>query len=152
MRYEVWWTVFCHFGPLFTQTEFFVIYDHFSPFFPITTHKWQSYNVWFLRYEVWWTVFCHFGPFFTLTSPPPCPSTPPHPTPPPSTNKTKNQNFEKMKKTTGDIINLHKCTKNHDHMLDCSWHTTRDRCHSFILGYFLPFYPPPPNNSKNPNF
>ena len=30
------------------------------------------------------------------------------------------QNFEKMKKTSGDIIILHKCTKNHDHMLYCS--------------------------------
>ena len=31
----------------------------------------------------------------------------------------KNQNFEKKKKTPGDII-LHQCTKNHDHMLHCS--------------------------------
>ena len=52
----------------------------------------------------------------------------------PPTNKPKTQNFEKMRKTTGDIIILnkctvnekpshgdiiilHKCTKNHDHML-----------------------------------
>ena len=28
----------------------------------------------------------------------------------------KNQNFTKMKKTTGDII-LHMCTKNYDHMM-----------------------------------
>ena len=34
-------------------------------------------------------------------------------------NNPKNRNFEKMKKTHGDII-LHKCTKNHDHMLYCS--------------------------------
>ena len=27
----------------------------------------------------------------------------------------KNQSFEKMKKTPGDIIILHECTKNHDH-------------------------------------
>ena len=32
-------------------------------------------------------------------------------------NNLKNQNFEKMKKTSGDIIVLHKCTKNYDHML-----------------------------------
>ena len=34
-----------------------------------------------------------------------------------------NQNFEKIKKkkkkNAGDIIILHKCTKNHDHMLYC---------------------------------
>ena len=36
------------------------------------------------------------------------------------TNNPKNQNFEKMtKKTSGDIIVLHKCTENHDHMLYC---------------------------------
>ena len=29
----------------------------------------------------------------------------------------KSQNFEKMGKTPGDIIILHTCTKNHDHML-----------------------------------
>ena len=34
--------------------------------------------------------------------------------------QAKNQNLKKMKKTTGDIIILHKCTKNHDHMLYCS--------------------------------
>ena len=36
------------------------------------------------------------------------------------TNNPKNQNFEKMKKTSGDIVILLKCTKNHDHMLYCS--------------------------------
>ena len=35
-------------------------------------------------------------------------------------------------------------TKNHDHMLYCSRDMARDRCNCyfFILGYFLPFYPP----------
>ena len=28
----------------------------------------------------------------------------------------------------GDIIILHKCTKNHDHILYCSWNMVRDRC------------------------
>ena len=46
-------------------------------------------------------VFCHFGPFF--------PSDPP--------NNSKNQNFEKMKKNPGDVIILHMCTKNHDHLI-----------------------------------
>ena len=32
----------------------------------------------------------------------------------------KNENFKKMKRAPGDIIILHKCTKNHDHMLNCS--------------------------------
>ena len=32
----------------------------------------------------------------------------------------KNENFKKMKKLPGDIIVLHKCTKNHDYMPYCS--------------------------------
>ena len=32
----------------------------------------------------------------------------------------KNQNFENTKRAPGDIIILHKRTKNHDHMLYCS--------------------------------
>ena len=33
------------------------------------------------------------------------------------TNNPKNQNFEKMKNTSGDIIILIRCPKNHDHAL-----------------------------------
>ena len=32
-----------------------------------------------------------------------------------------NQNFEKMKKASGDVITLHMCTKNHNHMMYASW-------------------------------
>ena len=35
-------------------------------------------------------------------------------------NNPKNQNFEKMKKTPEDVIILHQCTKNYDHMVYCS--------------------------------
>ena len=47
--------------------------------------------------------------------------------------------IKKKKKTSGDIIILHKCTKIHD-MLYSSWNMVCDRLF-FILGYFLPFYP-----------
>ena len=42
----------------------------------------------------------------------------------------------------GDIIILHKCTKNHDHMLHCSWDTAHDRCNFYFSfqSYFLLFY------------
>ena len=102
-------------------------------------HKWRSYDAWFLRYKAqqsflsFWAIFCPFNP----------------------PNKPENWNFEKMKKTPGDIIILHKCTKNHNHMLYCSWDMVRDRCnyYFFILGYFLPFYPDTPlNSSKNQTF
>ena len=46
-------------------------------------------------------VFCHLGQFFAHLPP----------------KNPKNKNFEKTKKWPGDIIILHKCTKNCDHML-----------------------------------
>ena len=61
-----------------------------------------------------------------------------------------------MEKTPGDIIILHKYTKNYDHMLYCSWDVVRDRCNcyfSFLL--YLTFYhlsPPPSPRPKNENF
>ena len=98
-------------------------------------HKWKSYDVWFLRYRVWQTEFFvildHFLPFY-----------------PPK--KLKNWNFENMKKTPRDIIILCKCTKNHDHMLFCSWDMTCDRCNYF--SFWAIFYLYPPNSLKNENF
>ena len=55
-----------------------------------------------------------------------CPFTPP--------TAQKMKISKKMKKTPGDIIILHKCTKNHDHMLYCSWDMAHDGyncCFSF---------------------
>ena len=50
--------------------------------------------------------FSNFGPFFALLPPPlPLPNNP------------ENQNFEKTKKTPGDIIILHKCTINDNDMM-----------------------------------
>ena len=171
------------------QTEFFVILDHFLPFYPPNNpknqnfgkskkapgdiinfthayHKWQSYDVWFLRYEALWTgssvildrflpfyappllttqkikilknwkkrleilsfytfvpymttIWCmvpeissttdRFFSFWTIF----CPFTP--------LTTRKNENFIKMKETPGDIITLHKCTKNYDRMVYRSW-------------------------------
>ena len=57
--------------------------------------------------EIWSAIdriFCHFGLLFFAILP---------------SMDSVNQNFEKMKKTPGDIIILHQYTKNHDHMLHC---------------------------------
>ena len=63
--------------------------------------KSQSYNVQFLRYRVTRTeFFVILGHFLALYP----------------SNNPENQNFEKMKKAPGDVIILHTCTKNHDHM------------------------------------
>ena len=109
------------------QTEFLVIWDHFLPFYP--------------------------------------------------PNNLKNQNFEKLKKnawiyyrpwhnvraiahahsiTWANIINLHKCTKNHDHMQHCSWDMARDRCNCYLSFWvifctFIPLQPKKWKFQKNEN-
>ena len=108
------------------QTKFFVILSHFLPFAPpnnlkkqnfkknekkknnwryyhftIVYHKWKSYDVWFTRHELQQTLFLSFWATF-------CPF------PPLTTWKIRI--FVKLKITLGE-----KCTKNHDHMLYCSW-------------------------------
>ena len=55
-----------------------------------------------------------------------------------------------MTKTPGDIILLHFCTTNEDHMMYCSWDIRQDRvfCHS---GPFFALWPTP-KHSENQNF
>ena len=50
--------------------------------------------------------------------------------------------FEKLKKTPEDIIILHKCTKNHDHMLYCSLDMARNEFHCYC-SFWAIFYPFP---------
>ena len=125
----------------------FLILDHFLPFYPINDPENQNFNKmkkitediiifnkWIINYNHMmyssWDmkratdiIFCHFGPFFALYP----------------TNNPKNQDVEKMKKTRGDII-LHNCTKNHDHMLYCSWDMARNGCNLYI-SFWAIFYP-----------
>ena len=67
----------------------------------------------------------HFGPFFALL---------------PSKQPEKSK-FQKTEKTPGDIIILHKCTKNHDHMLYCSLDIAHNRfnCYFSFWAIFYPF-------------
>ena len=51
-------------------------------------------------------------------------------------NTLKNKNM-KNKKNPGNIIILHKCTKNHDHMLYRSWDMAHDRCNYFSFWAIL---------------
>ena len=127
------WTIFCLFTPLITQK--IKILKNWDIIILHVYHKWKSYYVWFLRYRAWQTEFFvildHFLPFY-----------------PPK--KPQNQNFENMKKTPEDIIILCKCTKNHDHMLFCSWDMICDRCNYF--SFWAIFYLYPSNSLKNENF
>ena len=47
-------------------------------------------------------------------------------------NSPKNENFKKMKKTPGNIIILHNCTKNNDYKLHCSWDMVHDWCNCYF--------------------
>ena len=74
----------------------------------------QMTIIWFMVSEIWSATdgfFCHFRLFSA-------------PWPPLTTQWEKNEKklkiFLKNEKKPGDIIILHKCTKNHDHMLHCS--------------------------------
>ena len=81
-------------------------------------------------------VFSHFGPMFT-------------PLPPPSPLRTQRiKSLKKWKKSARDIIVLHKCTINDNHMIYGSWDINCNRQIFFvILGHFWSFYPP--NSPKN---
>ena len=140
----------CMAPEIWNVTEFFVILDHFLPFYHPKTpkkskfwknlkkpwryyhftqvyQKWWSYAILFLRYDMWHVIIFHFGPFFALFPP----------------NNLKNENFKKMNKTTGDNIILHKCTKNHDQMVYCSWDMAHDgwNCYFSIWAFFCSFIP-----------
>ena len=47
----------------------------------------------------------------------------------------------KKTKKTGHVINLHKCSKNYDHMVYCSWDMAHDRCNCYFSFWaiFCPF-------------
>ena len=131
------------------QTEFFVILDRFLCFYSLPPmdpkkskffknekntwwyyhftsvyHKWQSHDVWFLRYGVQPTqFFVILDRFYTFT--------------PLTTRKIKI--LKKWKKTPGDIIVLHRCTINDNHMMYGSWDYGTWRTEFFvILDRFLP--------------
>ena len=100
-------------------------YCHFTHLY----HKWQSYVIWCIVPEIRSMtdrIFCHFGTFFAFYPP----------------NNPKYQNFEKTKKKSGDIIILHRCTINDNHMMYGSWDMKHDRL--IFLSFwtiFCPFNP-----------
>ena len=130
-----------------STTEFCGILDIFYPFTPkgngkskfwknekndwthyyfiYVYHKWKS---WCMVPKKWSTtnrIFCHFGPFLPFYH----------------TNNLKNQNFENMKKISGDIIILHFCNTNDNHMMYGFRDMECDRQNFVIFDQFFPFYP-----------
>ena len=65
-------------------------------------------------------------------------------------NNPKNQNFEKMKKITGDIIILHMCNINDNRMMYGSWDMEPDGQN--VLSFWTIFYPFTPLKPEKSHF
>ena len=93
---------------------------------------WSSTGKFFL--SSWANFFCHLGQFFVLLS-------------------FSFLKISKMKKNPGDIIILHKCTKNHDHLLYCSRDMAHEGCNCYFHFGLSDIFPstflPPVNSRKN---
>ena len=102
-----------------------------TPGYIIILHKFTKNHdyICYTVLEIWCVtdviVIFHFGLLFALLPP----------------NSLKNENFNKIKKTPGDVIILQKCTKNHDHMSYCSWDMARNICNFYFSFWdiFCPF-------------
>ena len=107
--------IWCMFLEMWSMTDIF--FSHFVPKIMIICCT--VTEIWDIKDVI--AVFC---PFTSLT-----------------TQKIKI--LEKLKKIPGDIIILHKCTKNHDHMLYCSWDMAHEGCNCYFSFWtiFCPFTP-----------
>ena len=117
--------------------------DHFLSFYPTNNPKNKNFEKrektleilslytcvllmtikWSMLPEIWSAMdrmFCHFRPFLALLPP----------------NNLKNQTFEKIKKTLGDIIILHMCTKNNNHIIYGFWDMEHDG-HNFLSFWII---------------
>ena len=102
-------------------------HHYFTPLYQIS----QWYDLQFLRYIVWKTDIGNYRSFIALLRPPP------------SLNTRKSEFWRNEQKIAGDIIILHICTKNHNHLRCSSWDTKDTETEFFAnLGRFLPFYNP----------
>ena len=131
--------IFCHFGQFFahlptkTQKIYILKKREKNPGDIIILHKCTKNHDNFL-YCSWDMASdrrnCHFS-FWTIF----CPFTP--------LTARKMKISQKWKKIPGYVIILHKCTKNYDHMVYCSWDMVRDRCncYSSFWAIFCPFTP-----------
>ena len=94
------------------RDNFLSFWTGFCPFIPLWTQKIKIFN---MVPQIWSTtdiIFLSFRTIFLLFYP---------------SNNPKNQNFEKMKKLPGDIIILHICIINGNHMMYGSWNMEHDR-------------------------
>ena len=110
-NFLLFWTVFCPFTPLWTK-KIKLLKKRKKHLEILSSYKivpWMAI-IRCMVPETWSAtgrIFCHFGPFLALLP--------------------KNKNFQKMKKTPVDIIILHMCTINDNHIMYGSCDIERDR-------------------------
>ena len=145
LRYRAWLTEIGHFGSSFAflpplkpeKSEFWKKWKKLLQItsFYICIQNHMIYSSWDTEWDGQ-NFFFYFGPFFALSSP----------------NNPENQTFEKTKKTAGDILILHMCTINDDHMMYGSSDMERDRqnFHAFwiIFCCLPPTIPKQPGKSR----
>ena len=136
--------IWCMIPEIWSMTEFFVIlsfcHQFFITFYLLNSLKNENFKkmrktrmdissfytsvpkIMIIGYtvpETWHVtdviVIFHFGLFFALSP----------------RNSPKNDTFKKMKRKREDMI-LYNCTKNHDHMLYCSWDMVHDGCNCYF--------------------
>ena len=122
---EIWSTtdrILCHFGPFFAPLP--------PPSFNTSVTKimiicYTVPKIWHVTDVI---VIFHFGPLFAFLTP---------------LTAQKTNIKKSLKKMTQDIIILYKWTKNHDHMLYCSWDMVCDRCNCYFSFWAIssPFTP-----------
>ena len=94
-----------------------------TSFYNCESQIWWSYDVWFLRYRARQTEFLLILDNFL------------HPLPPAPLTTHRNKILKKWKKTHGDIIILHKCTINDNHMIYGPWDMKCTRQNFFVILY-----------------
>ena len=114
--------IFCHFGPFWKNEKKPWRHYHFTHVYHNDNH--MTYGSWDIecdRHNFWsfLVIFCTFTWITTW----------------------KSKVLKKKKKKPRDIIILHKCTKNHDHMLYCSWDMAWNGCNVYFSFWaiFCPF-------------
>ena len=91
----------------------------------------MMYGSWYMKHD---RIFCHLDRFLPFYCP----------------NNPKNQNFERLGKTSWDIIILHMCTINDNHVMYGSWDMEHDRQNFLSFWtFFWPFTPVTTRKTKN---
>ena len=101
-------TIWCIFTQIWSACTD-IIFCHFR----LISARLPHYETWSSKDRKFFVILGNFLPFYLP-------------------NTLKNEDIKNEKKNPGDIIILHECTKNHDHLLYCSRDMTHDGCNCYF--------------------